>query len=77
VWGTTYLGIRIALDTIPPFLMASGRWSGAGLILLVILMLRGENIPGPRKWPSLAVQGLLMTAGNGGASGQSRRFRAA
>jgi len=35
VWGSTYLGIRIAIETIPPFLMASTRFLIAGLIMIV------------------------------------------
>ena len=30
IWGTTYLGIRVALETIPPFLMGGLRWTAAG-----------------------------------------------
>ncbi len=67
IWGTTYLGIRIALETIPPFLMGALRWLAAGCLLIAILKLRGEALPGRRSWPSLAVLGILMIAvGNGG-----------
>lgn len=67
VWGTTYLAIRVALETIPPFLMASCRWLTAGLCLTIALVARGERMPGPAAWPSLAVLGvLLMGIGNGG-----------
>src|SRR5213083_1908758 len=37
IWGTTYLGIRIALETIPPFLMAAFRWIVAGSLISAIL----------------------------------------
>jgi len=67
VWGTTYLAIRVALETIPPFLMASFRWLAAGSCLTIALVARGERMPGPGAWPSLAVLGvLLMGVGNGG-----------
>jgi len=67
VWGTTYLAIRIALDTIPPLLMGALRYSIAGSILAIILKVRGERLPGPRAWPSLIVLGvLLLGLGNGG-----------
>ena len=67
VWGTTYLAIRIALESIPPLLMAAMRYSAAGAILAVILRMRGERLPGPRAWPSLFVLGvLLLGLGNGG-----------
>jgi len=67
VWGTTYLGIRISLESIPPLTMAALRWIAAGTILIAILKLRGEPLPGPRAWPALTVLGVLMLGlGNGG-----------
>ncbi len=67
VWGTTYLAIRIALESIPPLLMAAMRYTAAGTILAVILRVRGQRLPGPRAWPSLVVLGvLLLGLGNGG-----------
>ena len=66
IWGTTYLGIRIALETLPPAAMAAIRWLAAGTIVSVIVWLRGERLPGPRAWPGLALLGLLMIGfGNG------------
>jgi drug/metabolite transporter (DMT)-like permease len=67
IWGTTYLGIRVALETIPPFLMTGMRWSIAGGLILGTLALRGVTIPPRRAWPQLALLGLLfMGFGNGG-----------
>jgi len=67
VWGTTYLAIRIALETIPPFLMGGMRYVAAGAILALMLTLRGSTLPGPRAWPSLSLLGLLLLGfGNGG-----------
>jgi len=67
VWGTTYLAIRIALESIPPLLMAAMRYTTAGTILAVMLRARGERLPGPRAWPSLVVLGVLLLGfGNGG-----------
>src|SRR6185369_10450631 len=66
IWGTTYLGIRIALETIPPLLMAAFRWIAAGGLLVLLLALRGEQLPARREWPSLAVLGILLLGfGNG------------
>jgi drug/metabolite transporter (DMT)-like permease len=66
IWGTTYLAIRISLETIPPLLMAAIRWIVAGTLLIAILKIRGERLPGPRAWPSLAVLGVLLLGfGNG------------
>jgi len=67
VWGTTYLAIRIALGTIPPLLMGGMRYVTAGAVLAATLALRGNRLPGPRAWPSLALLGLLLIGlGNGG-----------
>jgi drug/metabolite transporter (DMT)-like permease len=67
IWGTTYLGIRISLETIPPFLMAAARWIVAGAIIIALLVLRGERLPPRRSWGQLAVLGaLFLGVGNGG-----------
>jgi drug/metabolite transporter (DMT)-like permease len=67
VWGTTYTAIRIALDTVPPFLMAGLRWTVAGMLLIAAVSARGEPLPSPRSWPALALLGvLLLGVGNGG-----------
>jgi drug/metabolite transporter (DMT)-like permease len=66
VWGTTYLAIRVALESIPPMLMASIRWITAGLMLIGWLKWQGERLPGPRAWPALTVLGVLLLGfGNG------------
>ena len=66
IWGTTYLAIRISLETIPPLLMAAMRWIAAGGLLILVLALRGERLPARREWPSLALLGILLLGfGNG------------
>jgi drug/metabolite transporter (DMT)-like permease len=66
VWGTTYLGIRIALQTIPPMMMGALRWMTAGAVILAVLRLRGEPLPAPRTWPALTLLGILFIGfGNG------------
>lgn len=61
VWGTTYLGIRIAIETIPPLLLAGIRFTFAGTIMLGIAHLRGERIPRERRvLVNLAFIGFLM-----------------
>jgi drug/metabolite transporter (DMT)-like permease len=66
VWGTTYLAIRVALETVPVFLVAGLRWMSAGLILAVISVVARRPLPGPRLWASLALLGFLMNVvGNG------------
>jgi drug/metabolite transporter (DMT)-like permease len=67
VWGTTYLAIRIALETVPPLLMGAIRYTVAGALLALILKASGERLPGRRAWPSLFVLGVLLIGfGNGG-----------
>lgn len=69
LWGTTYLGIRIAVETIPPLLMAGMRWTIAGTLLAVTLRLRGERMPPVRDWGPLIVLGALLPGvGNGGVA---------
>src|SRR5690606_31936561 len=66
VWGTTYLAIRVALETVPVVLVAGLRWMAAGLILAAIVYARGGRLPGRRAWPGLALLGFLMNViGNG------------
>ncbi len=66
VWGSTYLAIRVAVATLPPFLLAGIRFSVAGLGLLLWLRLRGVTLPTARQWGHAAVAGgLLLLGGNG------------
>lgn len=66
IWGTTYLAIRISLETIPPLLMAAMRWIAAGGLLILVLALRREPMPARREWPALATLGILLLGfGNG------------
>ena len=61
VWGTTYLAIRVALDTIPPLLLTGVRFTAAGLIMIAIAKLRGEALPrDARSLANLALVGFLM-----------------
>jgi drug/metabolite transporter (DMT)-like permease len=61
VWGTTYLAIRVAIETLPTFLFAGLRFTGAGIVLLALCALRGEKIPRDwRFWREAAIVGFLM-----------------
>lgn len=67
IWGTTYLGIRISLETMPPWLMGGLRWIIAGALLAGYLLARGERLPSARAWPGIAFLGAtLLVLGNGG-----------
>ncbi|MEW6434651.1 MAG: drug/metabolite exporter YedA [Myxococcota bacterium] len=66
IWGSTYLAMRIAVEGLPPFLMASTRFIVTGLVLLAILKVRGAPWPTRREWLLAAPVGTLMfVLGNG------------
>ncbi|WP_437775258.1 drug/metabolite exporter YedA [Sorangium sp. So ce1097] len=66
VWGSTYLAVSVALETLPPFLLAGVRFVTAGALLYGALRLRGAPRPTLRQWGAAArVGGLLLVAGNG------------
>ncbi len=67
VWGTTYLAIRVALESVPVALLAGLRWMAAGLLVSWALPLFGQRLPHWRTWGSIALAGFLMAViGNGG-----------
>lgn len=67
IWGSTYLGIRITIETIPPFLMGGVRFMIAGAFLYLVMRARGELKPTRIHWRSAAIIGaFLILGGNGG-----------
>ena len=69
IWGTTYLGIRITLETMPPALMSSLRWLIASALLIGYMRARGEPLPPSSRWRGIALMGfLLLFVGNGGVA---------
>ncbi|MGX4585951.1 drug/metabolite exporter YedA [Paenibacillus chitinolyticus] len=65
-WGGTYLGMKVAIETIPPFTMGGVRFLSAGLILYVLARLTGEKRPNAKEWKSAGITGaLLLLCGNG------------
>ncbi len=66
IWGSTYLAVSIALETLPPFLLAGVRFVTAGALLYGGLRLRGVPRPTLRQWGAAARVGvLLLVFGNG------------
>ncbi|QOW24984.1 drug/metabolite exporter YedA [Lysobacter sp. H23M47] len=66
VWGSTYLGIRYALESYPPFLLAGLRFTAAGVLLFGFLRWRGHALPTPLQWRNAAITGVLLLGfGNG------------
>lgn len=69
LWGSTYLAIRFAIETLPPLLMAGVRFLLAGAVLYAFMRLRGQPAPERRHWKSAALIGaLLLVGGNGGVT---------
>jgi len=69
IWGSTYLGIRLAIETIPPLLMAGARFVAAGLIMYVIAWSQGIGKSTWANWrTSLIIGACLLLAGNGGVT---------
>lgn len=60
IWGSTYLGIKYAIESLPPFLMAGARFVTAGSILLFIVLSRGASWPTPRQVAGASVVGLML-----------------
>jgi len=66
IWGSTYLGIRIAIESIPPYLMIGVRFVVAGGILYLILRMRGVPAPTRSQWVGSAAVGVLLIGGGMG-----------
>ena len=67
IWGSTYLGIRMAIDSVPPLLMAAARFLLAGALLYAWARFRGAEKPSVGAWGRAAiVGGCLLCFGNGG-----------
>lgn len=60
IWGSTYLAIRVAIETMPPFFMLGARFGVAGLLMYGWLRWRGGARPTWRQWRSAALLGGLM-----------------
>jgi drug/metabolite transporter (DMT)-like permease len=69
IWGSTYLGILFAIQSIPPFLMAGARFLFAGLIMFAIARTQGPLRSTSAEWrTSLIVGACLLLGGNGGVT---------
>lgn len=69
IWGSTYLGIRYALEGFPPFMMGGIRFIIAGGLLYLFMRARGTPNPSRREWRGAVIVGaLLLAGGNGGVS---------
>ena len=74
IWGSTYLAIRLAIETLPPFLMAGVRFVVAGILLYAWARWRGASRPAQTHWLAAAiVGGLMLLGGNGGVTWAEQR----
>lgn len=63
IWGTTFVAIRVAIETIPTLLVSGLRFVAAGLILLFVAVLMGARFPSkPHEWRAQIISGILMSA---------------
>ncbi len=74
VWGSTYLAIRVAIETIPPFFHAGIRFLVSGLILLIWQWAVGQALPTRRQWRDTAIIGVLLLLGGNGLVSWAEQF---
>jgi drug/metabolite transporter (DMT)-like permease len=69
IWGSTYLFIRFGVETLPPFMMAGGRFLAAGTLMYGWMRWRGVPAPTAPQWRSATIIGaMLLLVGNGGVT---------
>lgn len=74
VWGSTYFGIKVAIETIPPFFHAALRFLVSGLILLAWQKAAGQAMPTRKQWISTAIIGTLLLLGGNGLVAFAEQF---
>jgi drug/metabolite transporter (DMT)-like permease len=73
-WGMTYLAMRVAVEDIPPYLMAGSRFVLAGVLLYIWARSRGDARPTPRQWRATAIIGaFLLLGGNASVAWAEQR----
>jgi drug/metabolite transporter (DMT)-like permease len=74
VWGSTFLGVRYAIDVLPPLLTNTFRFLIGGIILFAFTLLRGHGIPKLKEWRSAAWVGLLLSGMGNSAVAYALKF---
>ena len=74
VWGSTYLGIKVAIETIPPFFHAGIRFLISGLILVIWQRNAGQSMPTRKQWISVGIIGTLLLLGGNGLVAWAEQF---
>lgn len=67
IWGSTYLGVRVLVQTVPPFFGMGSRFLVAGIIVLLFLRARGVAYPESAEWRAALIGGVMMVAAGNGA----------
>jgi drug/metabolite transporter (DMT)-like permease len=69
IWGSTFIGMKFAIESFPPFMMAAIRFLLAGGLLYALLRVRGEPHPSRHQWLGATIVGaLLLAGGNAGVA---------
>ncbi len=66
IWGSTYLAIRIGVETIPPFFMASVRFTVAGILFYLYGRIKKAEKPKTKHWITTSIVGILLLVGGNG-----------
>jgi len=74
VWGSTYFGIKVAIETIPPFFHASVRFLISGFILVIWQRAAGQSMPTRKQWLSSAIIGSFLLLGGNGLVAWAEQF---
>ena len=74
VWGSTYLGIKFAIETIPPFFHAGVRFLISGIILVSWQRAAGHQLPTRKQWMSTAIIGTFLLLGGNGLVAWAEQF---
>ncbi|MFN4146467.1 MAG: EamA family transporter [Runella sp.] len=61
LWGSTFLGVRYAIEVVPPLMTSALRFLIGGALFFLLSLLKGYSIPSPRQWASAAWVGLLLS----------------
>jgi drug/metabolite transporter (DMT)-like permease len=73
-WGSTYLGIRFSIETLPPFFTQGVRFTLAGAVLYAWARWKGNAAPSRREWLGAAISGGLLFVGGTGAVVWAERY---
>jgi drug/metabolite transporter (DMT)-like permease len=73
LWGSTYLAVRLAIETVPPFLMMAVRCLAAGVLLSLLAWAGGARWPRAAEWRGAALVGLLFFVGCHGVMAWAQR----